>query len=70
MAAAPPPPFIPGLEVSGIEAESGRAVMALIRSGGFAEKVAADRRLVFDAAGLDLARESISSASMKVLLLC
>jgi NADPH2:quinone reductase len=53
--AAPPPPFIPGLEVSGIEAESGRAVMALIRSGGFAEKVAADRRFVFDAGGLDLA---------------
>ena len=53
--AAPPPPFIPGLEVSGIEAESGRAVMALIRSGGFAEKVTAEKRFVFDAGGLDLA---------------
>jgi NADPH2:quinone reductase len=30
--------------------------MALIRSGGFAEKVAADRRFVFDAGELDLAR--------------
>ncbi len=54
-AAAPPPPFIPGLEVSGTEAESGRAVMALVKSGGFAEKVAADKRFVFDAEGLDLA---------------
>src|ERR1700704_542785 len=53
--AAPPPPFIPGLEVSGIETESGRAVMALIRSGGFAEKVTAEKRFVFDAGGLDLA---------------
>src|SRR6266576_147632 len=33
-AAAPPPPFIPGLEVSGTEAESGHAVMALVKSGG------------------------------------
>ena len=53
-AAAPPPPFIPGLEVSGTEAGSGRSVVALVRSGGFAEKVAADRRFVFDASGLDL----------------
>ena len=51
-AAAPPPPFIPGLEVSGTEAESGRAVMALVRSGGFAEKVAADKRFVFDAGAI------------------
>jgi NADPH2:quinone reductase len=51
---APEPPFIPGLEVSGVEVGSGRPVLALVKSGGYAEKVAADRRLVFDAQGLDL----------------
>jgi NADPH2:quinone reductase len=53
-AAAPPPPFTPGLEVSGTEAGSGRPVIAFIRTGGFAEKVVADKRFVFDAVGLDL----------------
>jgi NADPH2:quinone reductase len=51
-AAAPPPPFVPGLEVSG--RVDGRPVLALVTSGGYAEKVAADPRLVFDAHGLDL----------------
>jgi NADPH2:quinone reductase len=53
-AAAPSPPFTPGLEVSGTEAASGRPVIALIRTGGFAEKAVADTRFVFDAAGMDL----------------
>jgi len=53
-AAAPPPPFTPGLEVSGTEAGSGRPVIAIVRTGGFADKVVADRRFVFDASGLDL----------------
>lgn len=51
---APPPPFIPGLEVAGEEVGSGRPVIALVRSGGYAEKVAADSRLVFAADGVDL----------------
>jgi NADPH:quinone reductase len=53
-AAAPPPPFIPGMEVSGTEADGGRPVIALVGVGGYAEKVIADIRFVFDAAELDL----------------
>ena len=53
-AAAPPPPFTPGLEVSGIEVGSSRQVVALVKSGGFAEMVVADKRFVFDASRLDL----------------
>jgi len=53
-AQAPPPPFVPGLEVSGHELESGRPVFAIVPSGGYAEVVAADPRAVWDAAGLDL----------------
>jgi len=53
-AAAPPPPFVPGLEVSGYEIGSNRPVIALLRSGGYSERVAADRRLTFAADGLDL----------------
>jgi NADPH2:quinone reductase len=51
---SPPPPFIPGLEVSGHEVSSGRPVLALVPTGGYAEVVAADRRLTFDATGMDL----------------
>lgn len=46
-AQAPPPPFIPGLEVSGREIGSDRPVMAIVPGGGYAEVVAADRRLVW-----------------------
>jgi NADPH2:quinone reductase len=53
---SPPPPFIPGLEVSGHEVESGRPVLALVPTGGYAELVAADPRLTFDASGVDLER--------------
>ena len=53
-AQAPKPPFIPGLEVSGHEVESARPVAAIVASGGYAEIVAADRRMVWDAEGLDL----------------
>jgi NADPH2:quinone reductase len=53
-AAAPPPPFTPGLEVSGVEEGSGRPVIAYVSTGGFAEKVTADKRFVFDAEGMDL----------------
>jgi len=55
-AQAPPPPFIPGLEVAGYELPSRRPVLALLPSGGYAELVAADRRFVFEADGMDLAR--------------
>ena len=55
-AAAPQPPFTPGLEVSGMEADSGRPVVAIVRSGGFAERVVADKRFVFDAYNIDLMR--------------
>ena len=55
-AAAPPPPFTPGLEVSGTDAGTGRPVIAVVRTGGFAEKVVADPRFVYEAAGLDLER--------------
>jgi NADPH:quinone reductase len=53
-AAAPPPPFTPGLEVSGVEGAIGRPVLALVSTGGFAQKVVADKRFVFDAGGMDL----------------
>lgn len=52
----PPPPYVPGIEVAGHEEGSGRQVLALIPSGGYAEVARADRRLVFDAEGLDLPR--------------
>lgn len=52
-AASPPPPFIPGLEVAGTD-PSGRPVLALLVSGGYAERVAADPGFVFDAEGVDL----------------
>jgi NADPH2:quinone reductase len=51
-AASPQPPFVPGLEVAGREAGSGRPVMALLGSGGYAQKAVADQ--VFPADGLDL----------------
>ncbi|MGH7902983.1 MAG: zinc-binding dehydrogenase [Candidatus Dormibacteraceae bacterium] len=54
-AAAPEPPFIPGLEVAGTDPQ-GRPVTALVTSGGYAELVAADAALVFPAAGDDLSR--------------
>jgi len=50
-AQAPPPPFVPGLEVSGHDPE-GRPVFAIVPSGGYAEYVAADLR--WSAEGLDL----------------
>lgn len=52
-AASPPPPFIPGLEVAGTDA-SGRPVLALLVSGGYSERVAADPGFVFDAGDVDL----------------
>jgi NADPH:quinone reductase len=51
-AQAPPPPFIPGLEVSGHEVATGRPVFAIVASGGYAELVAAD--FSWSAEGLDL----------------
>ncbi len=51
-AQAPPPPFIPGLEVSGHEVVSGRPVFAIVGSGGYAELVSAD--FAWSAEGLDL----------------
>ena len=53
-AQAPKPPFVPGLEVSGHEVLSGRPVAAIVASGGYADVVAADRRMTWDAEGLDL----------------
>ena len=50
-AQAPPPPFVPGLEVSGTD-QSGRPVIAIVGSGGYAEYVTAD--FAWDAEGLDL----------------
>lgn len=50
---APPPPFVPGLELSGTEIATGRPVIAVVPSGAYAEMVAADNRMVFDAEGLD-----------------
>jgi NADPH2:quinone reductase len=52
-AASPPPPFVPGLEVAGRDSE-GRAVLAILASGGYAEVAEADPRLTFAADGLDL----------------
>ena len=54
-AASPPPPFIPGMEVAGTEIGSGRPVLALLGSGGYAEVAEADPHFVFDAGDLDLA---------------
>ncbi len=51
-AMAPPPPFIPGLEVSGHEVATGRPVFAIVASGGYAELVGAD--FAWSAEGLDL----------------
>jgi NADPH:quinone reductase len=51
-AMAPPPPFIPGLEVSGHDVATGKPVFAIVPSGGYAELVAAD--LAWSAEGLDL----------------
>ena len=50
-AQAPPPPFIPGLEVSGWDPD-GRPVFAIVPGGGYAEYVLADR--AWSAEGLDL----------------
>ena len=50
-AMAPPPPFVPGLEVSGHDPE-GRPVFAIVPSGGYAEYVVAD--LAWSAEGMDL----------------
>jgi NADPH:quinone reductase len=50
-AQAPPPPFVPGLEVSGHD-QSGRPVFSIVGSGGYAEFVKAD--FAWDAEGLDL----------------
>jgi NADPH2:quinone reductase len=52
----PPPPFTPGIEVAGHEAGTGRPVLALVPSGGYAEQATADPRLMLDAEGLDLER--------------
>jgi NADPH:quinone reductase len=51
-AMAPPPPFIPGLEVSGHAVATGAPVFAIVPSGGYAELVAAD--FAWSADGLDL----------------
>jgi NADPH:quinone reductase len=51
-AMAPPPPFIPGLEVSGHNVVTGEPVFAIVPSGGYAELVAAD--FAWSAEGLDL----------------
>ena len=51
-AQAPPPPFIPGLEVSGHDVATGRPVFAIVPSGGYGEMVAAD--FAWSAEGLDL----------------
>jgi NADPH:quinone reductase len=51
-AMAPPPPFIPGLEVAGHDAATGKPVFAIVASGGYAELVGAD--FAWSAEGLDL----------------
>jgi NADPH2:quinone reductase len=51
-AQAPPPPFIPGLEVSGHDVATGKPVFAIVASGGYAELVGAD--FAWSAEGLDL----------------
>ncbi len=53
-AASPPPPFTPGMEVAGTDVATGRPVLALLTSGGYAEVALADPRFVFDAGNLDL----------------
>ena len=40
-------PLVPGGEVAGVEEESGRRVVALLGSGGYAEYAVAEKRLVF-----------------------
>jgi NADPH:quinone reductase len=50
----PPPPFIPGIEIAGVEIGTDRPVIALLEAGGFAGVVAADPLMTFDADGLDL----------------
>jgi NADPH2:quinone reductase len=44
----------PGIEAAGREAGTGRPVLAFLESGGYGELAVADRRVVFDAGGLDL----------------
>jgi NADPH2:quinone reductase len=51
-AQAPPPPFIPGLEVSGHDDSNGRPVFAIVPTGGYAEYVSAD--FAWSAEGMDL----------------
>jgi NADPH2:quinone reductase len=51
-AEAPPPPFIPGLEVSGHDVATGKPVFAIVPSGGYAELVGAE--FAWSAEGLDL----------------
>ena len=51
-AQAPPPPFIPGLEVSGHDLATGKPVFAIVASGAYAEIVGAD--FAWSAEGLDL----------------
>jgi NADPH:quinone reductase len=51
-AQAPPPPFIPGLEVAGHDVATGKPVFAIVGSGGYAELVGAD--FAWSAEGLDL----------------
>ena len=51
-AQASPPPFIPGLEVSGHDVATGRPVFAIVPDGGYAELVAAD--FAWSAEGLNL----------------
>jgi len=53
-AMAPAPPFIPGLEVAGEEVGSGKPVLAIVPSGGYAELVVADPRFTWSAENLDL----------------
>jgi NADPH:quinone reductase len=51
-AQAPLPPFVPGLEVSGHDAATGRPVFAIVATGGYAEFVKAD--FAWSAEGLEL----------------
>jgi NADPH2:quinone reductase len=47
-AGAPAPPFIPGMEVSGHEVATGRPVVAIMHSGGYAEICSAQSRFCWD----------------------
>ena len=51
-AQAPPPPFIPGLEVAGHDVATGKPVFSIVPSGGYAEFVSAE--FTWSAQGLDL----------------